>query len=141
MKRHLEALSLSHEARKLKPDSTKSSKNDSKSSKAQYGCDTIKAELEDIKAKLADTEAKLAALQEEMTQAQWLFVQAADKCVLDISGDTPTIESAHFHGDTELFTDRPLTYANTTSTQNWFTKFNELFDYGDGWPNSTPSHL
>ncbi len=36
MKRHLEALSLSHEARKLKPDSTKSSKNDSKSSKAQY---------------------------------------------------------------------------------------------------------
>ena len=130
IKRHLEALSSSHEARKLKPDSTKSSKNDSKSSKAQYGsCDTIEAELTDIKA-------KLAALQEEMTQAQWLFVQAADKCVLDISGDTPTIESTHFHGDTEMFTDRPLTYANTTSTQNWFTKFNELFNDGDGWPNT-----
>jgi hypothetical protein len=142
IKRHLEALTSSHESRKLKPDSTKSSKtksskNDSKSSKAQYGsCDTIEAELEDIKAKLADTEAKLAALQEEMTQAQWLFVQAADKCVLDMSGDTPTIESANFHGDTELFTDRPLTYANTTSTSSWFTKFNELFNDGDGWPNS-----
>jgi hypothetical protein len=149
MKRHLEALSLSHEARKLKPDSTKSSKNDSKSSKndsksskAQYGCDTIEAKLADTEAKLAlaGTEAKLAALQEEMTQAQWLFVQAADKCVLDISGETPTIESANFHGDTELFTDRPLTFENRTSTQNWFTKFNVLFDYGDGWPN-TPSHL
>ena len=127
--------SPSHESRELKPDSTKSSKtksskNDSKSSKAQYGsCDTIEAELTDIKA-------KLAALQEEMTQAQWLFVQAADKCVLDMTGDSPTIESANFHGDTELFTDRPLTYANTTSTSNWFTNFNELFNDGDGWPNS-----
>ncbi len=71
-----------------------------------------------------------------MTQAQWLFVQVADKCVLDVSGDTPTIESAHFHEDTEMFTDRPITLENTTSTQNAFTKFNELFNDGDGWPNT-----
>ncbi len=71
-----------------------------------------------------------------MTQAQWLFVQVADKCVLDISGDTPTIESANFHEHTEMFADRPLTFENRTSTQNWFTKFNELFNDGDGWPNT-----
>jgi len=124
-KRLLEVSSSSHESRELKPDSTKSSKNDSKSSKAQCGCDMVEAELADVKA-------KLAALQ----QPQLLFTQAADKCVLDMSGDTPTIESAHFHGDTVIFTDRPLTNENTTSTASWFANFNELFNDGDGWPNT-----
>ncbi|KAL7455998.1 hypothetical protein ACHAWC_007526 [Mediolabrus comicus] len=130
--RLLEVSSSSHESRKLKPDSTKSSKNDSKSAKndsksakAQCGCDTVEAELADVKA-------KLAALQ----QPQFLFTQAADKCVLDMSGDKPTLESAHFHGDTVIFTDRPLTNENTTSTASWFNNFNELFSDGNGWPNT-----
>ncbi len=124
-KRLLEVSSSSHESRELKPDSAKSAKNDSKSSKAQCGCDMVEAELADVKA-------KLAALQ----QPQLLFTQAADKCVLNMSGDTPTIESAHFHGDTVVFTDRPLTNENTTSTASWFNNFNEFFNDGDGWPNT-----
>ena len=121
----LEVSSSSHESRELKPDSAKSAKNDSKSSKAQCGCDMVEAELADVKA-------KLAALQ----QPQLLFTQAADKCVLDMSGDTPTIESKNFHGDTVIFTDRPLTNENTTSTASWFNNFNELFNDADGWPNT-----
>ena len=126
-KRLLEVSSSSHASRQLKPDSAKSAKNDSKSSKAQCG-----SELADVKAELADVKAKLAALQ----QPQSLFTQAADKCVLDMSGDTPTIESKNFHGDTVMFTDRPLTNENTTSTASWFNNFNELFNDGDGWPNT-----
>ena len=104
----------------MKPDSTKSAK--SKSAKAQSGCETYEAEL--------------AALKEEMAQPEWLFVQVGDKCVLDMSGDTPTIETANFHGDTEMFTDRPFTHEITDSTQNWFDHFNELFDDERGWPNT-----
>lgn len=126
-KRLLEVLSSSHASRQLKPDSAKSAKNDSKSSKAECG-----SELADVKAELADVKAKLAALQ----QPQSLFAQAADKCVLDMSGDTPTIESKNFHGDTVIFTDRPFTHENTTSTSSWFNNFNELFNDGDGWPNT-----
>ena len=126
-KRLLEVSSSSHASRQLKPDSAKSAKNDSKSSKAQCG-----SELADVKAELADVKAKLAALQ----QPQWLFVQAADKCVLNMSGDKPTIESENFLEHTELFTDRPLTFENRTSTAHWFEHFNELFNDGDGWPNT-----
>lgn len=131
--------SSSHEShRELKPDSTKSAKNDSKCAKNNIEnnyfaeMDMCKAE----KAELADTKAELAALKEEMSKPKWLFVQVGDKCVLDLSGDRSRIESADFHEDTELFTDRPLTYANTTSTANWFKFFNELFNDGDGWPNT-----
>ena len=66
-----------------------------------------------VEAELADVKAKLAAL----LKPQLLFTQAADKCVLNMSGDKPTIESAHFHGDTVVFTDRPLTNENTTYQQ------------------------
>ena len=107
--------------RNLKPDSTKSAK--SKSAKvAQCGCETYEAEL--------------AALKEEMKKPEWLFVQVADKCTLDMSGDTPTIESATFHPDTEWFTDRPFQFENTTTTQDWFANFNELFSDENGFPNT-----
>ena len=125
--RHLVS-SYDHDgSRELKPDSTKSAKNGSKSaksksSKAQSGCETYEAEL--------------VALKEEMAQPKWLFVQVGDKCVLDMSGDTPTIESANFHGDTELFTDRPFKLEKTASTKDWFTNFNEMFNDELGWPNT-----
>ena len=107
--------------RNLKPDSTKSAK--SKSAKAaQCGCETYEAEL--------------AALKEEMSTPQWLFVQVADKCTLDMSGDTPTIESAAFHPDTEMFSDRPLRFENSTLTQEWFVNFNSFFTDEDGSPNA-----
>ena len=112
--------SSSHGQRALKPDSTKSAK--SKSAKANCGCETYEAELQ--------------ALKEEMLTPKWLFAQVADKCILDMSGDTPTIESASFHNDTEMFTDRPFRYENTTLTQTWFSNFNYLFDDGYGFPNA-----
>ena len=113
--------SSSNGQRDLKPDSTKSAK--SKSAKAaQCGCETYEAEL--------------AALKEEMSTPQWLFVQVADKCTLDMSGDTPTIESATFHPDTEWFTDRPFQFEKTQLTQNWFANFNEMFSDEDGFPNA-----
>ena len=125
-----------HEShRELKPDSTKSAKNDSKCAKNNIE-NTYFAEMNMCKAELADTKAKLAAVQEEMSKPHWLFVQVADKCVLDLSGDTPTIESADFNEETELFTDRPLRYNNETTTAKWFKVFNELFDDGNGWPNT-----
>eukprot|EP00986_Skeletonema_menzelii_P004832 scaffold1694_cov118-Skeletonema_menzelii.AAC.4 len=119
--------SSSHEPRDLKPDSTKSAKSGSKSAKsksakAQCGCETYEAELE--------------ALKEEMSTPQWLAVQVGDKCILDMSGDTPTIESSNFHKDTELFTDRPLKFENSTLTSDWFTNFDEIFDDEDGFPNA-----
>ena len=112
--------SSSHGQRDLKPDSTKSAK--SKSAKANCGCETYEAEL--------------AALKQEMLTPKWLFAQVADKCILDMSGDTPTIESASFHEDTEMFSDRPFRYENTTLTPDWFTNFNELFSDEDGFPNA-----
>ena len=127
---------LEHESRELKPDSTKSAKNDSKCAKSNIE-NTYFAEMNMCKAELEDTKVELAALKEEMSKPQWLFVQVSDKCVLDLSGDsTPTIESAHFHEDTEMYTDRPLTHENTTSTADWFTYFNEFDGDGWGWPNT-----
>ena len=119
--------SSSHGQRDLKPDSTKSAKGvsksaKSKSAKANCGCETYEAEL--------------AALKEEMLTPKLLFAQVADKCILDMSGDTPTIQSSSFHNDTEMFSDRPFRYENTTLTQNWFNKFNELFNDGYGFPNA-----
>ena len=113
--------SSSNGQRDLKPDSTKSAK--SKSAKAsQCGCETYEAEL--------------AALKEEMKKPEWLFVQVADKCTLDMSGDTPTIESATFHPDTEWFSDRPFQFENTQLTQDWFANFNEMFSDENGFPNA-----
>ena len=119
--------SSSHGQRGLKPDSTKSAKGGSKSAKsksakAQCGCETYEAEL--------------AALKEEMSTPKWLFAQVADKCILDMSGDAPTIESSSFHMDTEWFTDRPFRYENTTLTPDWFNNFNELFSDENGFPNA-----
>jgi hypothetical protein len=132
-----------HESRKMKPDSTKSAKNDSKCAKNNIEnnyfaeMEMCNAELADTKAELADTKGELAELKKEMSKTQWLSVQVADKCVLDLSGDKPTIESAHFHEDTEMFADRPLTYEETSPTDDWFTRFNDLFlDDGWEWPNS-----
>ena len=119
--------SSSNKPRNLKPDSAKSAKSGSKSAKsksakAQRGCETYEAEL--------------AALKEEMSTPKWLILQVGDKCILDMSGDTPTIESSNFHKDTELFTDRPIKFENSTLTQDWFTNFNEIFNDGDGFPNA-----
>mmetsp|Transcript_19052 Transcript_19052/g.28256 ORF Transcript_19052/g.28256 Transcript_19052/m.28256 type:complete len:389 (+) Transcript_19052:171-1337(+) len=77
-----------------------------------------------------------------MNQPSLLFVQMADKCIIDNSTGTPLLKALKedFFNITEAFADRPLRQAHTNSTEDFFSKFNEMFEEGgvdgDQWPNA-----
>jgi len=110
--------------RQLKHKTSKSSDN-----AAEFTCEEELATLaleEDAKAK--------------QPKLKYLFVQMADKCILDIDNTTGLehvlIESMNFLNETETFSDRPFQLQYTESTDTWFRNFMQLFNETSGWPNA-----
>ena len=114
--------------------SDKSNTGSTKSHKKVDGAKTSKADSGDTSCAAIQT--KLDACEAAATAPEWLFVQMADECTLLKEEGTYLLESSNFHGDTELFTDRPFQYEKTLSTDEWFNKFDDTFDDEKGMPNA-----
>ena len=75
------------------------------------------------------------------TTPKFLAVQMADDVTLTRGEKVGNIqyyyvESSNFLMDTELFSDRPMQLENSTSTDEWFNNFEEIFNDGLGAPNA-----
>ena len=131
-------------AKSGKTKSDKSTGTETKSDKSNTGSTKSHKEVDGAKTSKADSgdtscaaiQTKLDACEAAATAPEWLFVQMADECTLLKEEGTYLLESSKFHGDTELFTDRPFQYEKTQSTDEWFDNFDELFDDEKGMPNA-----
>jgi len=75
-------------------------------------------------------------LQEE--RPTYLFVQMFDECIFQTTDSgIVVVKSRHPHGQTVQFSDRPFTYEQTITTEEFFDTFPDKFnDDNGGMPNS-----
>ena len=82
---------------------------------------------------LATCEAQLSQLE----GPSYLYVQVADRCVLQITErGNYVLKSKSFHPQTEVFSDRPFHMEYSTDTRGIFENFDRSFDDGLGPPNA-----
>ena len=136
----LEAMDVLREGRKTRKSNERRrlngrrvSNNGSNFLRALQGSSSATSITSTCEDTLAACEANLAQLQ----GPSYLYVQVADRCILDITDNgNYVLKSKNFHPQTEVFSDRPFHMEYSTDTRGIFENFDSSFDDGLGPPNA-----
>ncbi|KAL7450531.1 hypothetical protein ACHAWC_002434 [Mediolabrus comicus] len=99
--------------------------------------DTCQEKLNELEEELNTCQAERDALKLKESLPKYLYVQQADKCVVKRGEEVGQfiLESSAFLSVTERFTDKPLRFESSLSTDEWFaSRFNDIF--GESSPNT-----